>query len=88
MTLRFIQQCNAKLHAARTVQNFFGANNVNILSWSACLPDMSSIEHLWDVMNCCVPKHPHPPANQQKADTGRASMRQRVFATRDGHTSY
>ena len=45
--------------------HFLGANNVNVLS-SACSPDTSPIEYIWDVMDHHAGQHPHTPANQQE----------------------
>ena len=42
------QQDNARPRTAREVQQFFAANNVNVLPWPARSPDLSPIEHLWD----------------------------------------
>ena len=43
------QHHNARHHTARIIHNFLGANHVSVLPWPVCLPDMSPIEHLWDV---------------------------------------
>ena len=44
------QHHNASSHTYRIVQNVLGGNNVNV----------------WDVTDCRVRQHPHPPANQQE----------------------
>ena len=54
---------NAMPHTARIGQDVLEANNVNVLPWPACSPDMSSIKHLLDVMDRRVRQHPHPPSN-------------------------
>ena len=44
------QQDNAEPHMARIVQAFFQRQWVSLLPWPAHLPDMSSIEHAWDMV--------------------------------------
>lgn len=39
---------NARPHTARVTQNFLAQNNVRVLAWPACSPDMNPIEHIWD----------------------------------------
>ena len=60
------QHDNARAHTARIVTNFLAANNVNVLPWPARSPDMSPIEHLWDLMDHRVRQRPHSPANRQE----------------------
>ena len=44
------QQDNARPHVARTVQVFFQRRRVSLLPWPSRLPDMSPIEHVWDMV--------------------------------------
>ena len=41
---------NAQPHVARIVQTFFQRRRVSLLSWPTCSPDMSPIEHVWDMV--------------------------------------
>ena len=59
-------QDNARPHTARVVQQFFAANNVNVLSWPARSPDLSPIEHLWDHLGQRIERRPNPPMNRDQ----------------------
>ena len=45
-----LQQDNAKPHTCRVTMNAFAANNIPRLHWPARSPDLSPIEHVWDIM--------------------------------------
>ena len=44
------QQDNARPHVARIVQAFFQRRRVSLLPWTTRSPDMSPIEHVWDMV--------------------------------------
>ena len=48
------QDDNARQHRARIVDGFLQANNVRRLEWPAMSPDLSCIEHVWDVLDRAV----------------------------------
>ena len=50
------QDDNARPHRARIVDGFLQANNVRRLEWPAMSPDLSYIEHVWDVLGRAVQK--------------------------------
>ena len=50
------QDDNARPHRTRIVDGFLQANNVMCLEWPAMSPDLSCIEHVWDVLGRAVQK--------------------------------
>uniref|UniRef100_A0AAZ3RHJ3 Tc1-like transposase DDE domain-containing protein n=1 Tax=Oncorhynchus tshawytscha TaxID=74940 RepID=A0AAZ3RHJ3_ONCTS len=60
------QHDNARPHGARICTQFLEAENVLVLPWPAYSPDISPIEHVWDVLDRCVRQHVPVPANIQK----------------------
>ncbi|CAH1968563.1 unnamed protein product [Acanthoscelides obtectus] len=44
------QQDNARLHVARVTIDFFQHSDVTLLPWPPRSPDLSPIEHVWDMM--------------------------------------
>ncbi|GFT80417.1 transposable element Tc1 transposase [Trichonephila clavipes] len=44
------QHDNARPHVAKTVKSYLDSQQVQLLPWPAYLPDMSPIEHVWDIV--------------------------------------
>ena len=55
---RIFQQDNARPHTARHTRAVFQQNHIVTLDWPARSPDLSPIEHMWDVLGRRVRK-PH-----------------------------
>jgi len=48
------QQDNARCHTTRVSMGYLDEQYVSVLPWPAFSPDLSPIEHLWDVLDRCV----------------------------------
>ena len=48
------QDDNARPHRARIVDDFLRANSFNRMNWPAMSPDLSCVEHAWDVLGRAV----------------------------------
>ena len=60
------QQDNARPHSAQATQNFLRSNNVCVMPWPACSPDLSPIEHLWDQLKSAIARRPRQPKNTRQ----------------------
>lgn len=63
------QQDNARPHVARICTQFLEAENVPVLAWPAYSPDMSPIEHVWDVLDRRIRQRAPLPTNIQQLRT-------------------
>ena len=57
------QHDNARPHVARVCRDFLNQNNVQVLNWPLCSPDLSPIEHLWDALDRRVRNRVNVPNN-------------------------
>jgi transposase len=44
------QQDNARIHVSREAKGWFQRNNILLLEWPACSPDINPIENLWGII--------------------------------------
>lgn len=61
-----LQQDNARPHTANIVRHVLQQHEVNVLPWPARSPDMSPIEHIWDVIGRNIHTSEAPPTNIQQ----------------------
>lgn len=59
------QQDNARPHTARLTTNFLEEQNIELLPWCSCSPDLNPIEQLWDELGRRVSARDNPPVNAQ-----------------------
>ncbi|GFU71349.1 hypothetical protein TNCV_4280421 [Trichonephila clavipes] len=57
---------NARPHVSKTVRDFCSAQHMQLLSWPAYLPDMSPIEHVWDLVGWRLARDPRPAASKDE----------------------
>ena len=60
------QQDNARPHVARIVLDSFSAQHIQLFPLPAYSPDMSPIEHVWDMVGRRLALNPRPTASKDK----------------------
>ena len=64
-----LQQDNARPHVARICTQFLETEHVPVLPWPAYSPDMSAIEHVWDLLDRQVRQRVAIPGNVHQLRT-------------------
>jgi len=64
-----LQQDNDPKHNAKITQEWISDNNIELLPWPSCSPDMNIIEHVWNDVNNRIRARPVKPStiNELKA---------------------
>ncbi|GFV96051.1 hypothetical protein TNCV_1870131 [Trichonephila clavipes] len=57
-----LRQDNACPHVAKTVRDFCSPQQMQVLPWPAYSPDMSLIEHVWDLVGRRLTRDPRSAA--------------------------
>ncbi|GFU78220.1 transposable element Tcb2 transposase [Trichonephila clavipes] len=60
-----LTQYNARPHVAKTVRDFCSAQHIQLLPWPSYSSDMSSIEHVWDLVGRRLTRDPRPAAKDE-----------------------
>ncbi|GFT38330.1 transposable element Tcb1 transposase [Trichonephila clavipes] len=60
------QQDNARPHVAKTVKSYLDSQQVQLLPWPAYSPDMSPIEHEWDIVGRRIARDLRPVASTEE----------------------
>ena len=60
------QQNNARPHVAKTVPDFCLAQHMQLPPWPAYSPDMSPIEHVWELLGWRLTRDPRPAASKDE----------------------
>ncbi|GFV24400.1 transposable element Tcb2 transposase [Trichonephila clavipes] len=59
-----VMQDNARPHVAKTVRDFYSSRHMQLLLWPSYSPDMSPIEHVWDLVGRLLTRDPRPAASK------------------------
>ena len=60
---------NARPHRTAIVDDYLESERIARMAWPTYLPDLNSIENLWDVLGRAVPSRFPPPATLIKLKT-------------------
>ncbi|GFX04269.1 transposable element Tcb2 transposase [Trichonephila clavipes] len=60
------QQDNPRPNVAKTVRDFFSVQHMQLLPWPAYSPDMSPLQHVWDLVGRHLARDPRPAASKDE----------------------
>ncbi|GFY08357.1 transposable element Tcb2 transposase [Trichonephila clavipes] len=60
------KQDNARPHVSKTVRDFYSVQHMQLLPWPAYSPDMSPIEHVWNLVGWRLARDPRPAASKDE----------------------
>lgn len=60
------QQDNCPIHTARIITQWYQNNNIEILPWPSCSPDMNPLENVWSLIVKKIYKRNFRPANAEE----------------------
>ncbi|GFU45385.1 transposable element Tc1 transposase [Trichonephila clavipes] len=78
------QQNNARPHVAKTARDFCSAQHMQLLPSSAYSPDMSPIEHVWDLVDRRITRDSRPAPSKRR--TFAAHTSNMVFSSTSRHS--
>ncbi|PRD35979.1 UNVERIFIED_CONTAM: tc1a [Trichonephila clavipes] len=55
-----LRQDNASPHVTKTIRDFCSSQHMQLLPWPAYSPDMTPIEHVWDLLGRRLARDPRP----------------------------
>ncbi|GFX21210.1 transposable element Tcb2 transposase [Trichonephila clavipes] len=64
--LRRLPDNNARPHIAKAVLDFCSVPHMQLLSWSAYSPNVSPIQHVWDLVGRLLARDPRPAASKDE----------------------
>ena len=58
-------QDNARAHTYQVYTTFLGDKGISAMNWLVIFPDLTPLEHTWNIISRCIRQWPHYPENVQ-----------------------